>query len=153
MRTMAKAVPILALLGVALAPSTALGVSPLTLSGTLAGTVHDLLGQPQMGAMVFLYDHRDKLCDRGLTDTFGAFVFKGLNPDLYSVRVTMASFLPALRNHIQIVPGGQKNLEVSLSTLFSSVQMVTPPPGQGSLMNDDWKWNLRTSSSRRPVLR
>jgi Carboxypeptidase regulatory-like domain len=150
---MAKVVPILALLGVALAPSTALAVSPLTLSGTLVGTVRDLLGEPQMGAVVFLYDHRDKLCDRGLTDTLGAFVFKGLNPDLYSVRVTMASFLPALRNHIQIVPGGQKNLEVSLSTLFSSVQVVTPPPGQGSLMNDDWKWILRTSSARRPVLR
>jgi hypothetical protein len=107
-----------------------------------------------MGAAVFLYDHRDKLCERVLTDALGNFSFKGLNPDLYSVRVTMTSFLPALRNHIQILPGAEKNLEVSLSTLFSSIQLAPPQSGQGgSLMTDDWKWVLRTSSARRPVLR
>jgi Carboxypeptidase regulatory-like domain/TonB dependent receptor len=149
-----KIMPILALLGAALSvPAPSFAVSPLVLSGTLAGTVRDLVGNPQMGAVVFLYDHRDKLCERILTDSFGNFVFKGLNPDLYSVRVTMASFLPALRNRIQILPGAQKNLEVSLSTLFSSVQLVTPQPGQSPIMTDDWKWVVRTASGRRPVLR
>jgi hypothetical protein len=135
------------------APASTLAIEPLTLSGALAGTVHDLVGTPQMGALVFLYDHTDKLRERVLTDSFGNFLFKGLNPDSYSVRVTMTSFLPALRNHIQILPGTQKNLEVSLSTLFSSVQLVTPQPGQSSIMTDDWKWILRTSSARRAVLR
>jgi hypothetical protein len=106
-----------------------------------------------MGALVYLYDHTDKLCERVLTDSFGSFLFKGLNPDSYSVKVTMPSFLPALRNHIQVLAGTQKTLEVSLSTLFSSVQLVTPQPGQPSIMTDDWKWVLRTSSSRRAVLR
>jgi hypothetical protein len=152
---MAKVIPIVALLGVALsAPSPSSAITPLVLSGSLVGTVRDLVGIPQMGAAVFLYDHRDKLCERALTDPLGNFTFKGLNPDLYSIRVTMASFLPALRNHIQIVPGVEKNLEVSLSTLFSSIQLGTPQPGQGgSIMTDDWKWVLRTSSARRPVLR
>jgi hypothetical protein len=152
---MAKVIPIVALLGVALsAPSPSSAITPLVLSGSLVGTVRDLVGIPQMGAAVFLYDHRDKLCERVLTDSLGNFGFKGLNPDLYSIRVTMTSFLPALRNHIQIVPGAKKNLEVSLSTLFSSIQLATPQPGQGgSIMTDDWKWVLRTSSARRPVLR
>jgi hypothetical protein len=152
---MAKVIPIVALLGVALsAPSPSSAITPLVLSGSLVGTVRDLVGIPQMGAAVFLYDHRDKLCERVLTDSLGNFGFKGLNPDLYSIRVTMTSFLPALRNHIQIVPGAEKNLAVSLSTLFSSIQLATPQPGQsGSMMTDDWKWVLRTSSARRPVLR
>jgi hypothetical protein len=152
---MAKVIPIVALLGVALsAPSPSSAITPLVLSGSLLGTVRDLVGIPQMGAAVFLYDHRDKLCERVLTDSQGNFGFKGLNPDLYSIRVTMTSFLPALRDHIQIVPGAEKNLAVSLSTLFSSIQLATPQPGQGgSIMTDDWKWVLRTSSARRPVLR
>jgi hypothetical protein len=151
---MAKVTPFMALLGLALAapvPSTA--ITPLILSGSLSGTVHDLMGVPQMGAVVFLYDHREKLLERTLTNAVGGFSFKGLNPDLYSVRVTMASFLPALRNQIQVLPGAAKNLEVSLSSLFSSVQIAAPETNQNGLMTDDWKWVLRTSSARRPVLR
>jgi len=151
---MAKVMPIMALLGVALtAPAPSLAITPLVLSGSLAGTVKDLVGIPQMGAVVFLYDRREKLCERVMTDSFGNFAFKGLNPDLYSVRVTLASFVPALRSRIQILPGAEKNLQVSLSTLFSSIQLVPPQQGQGSIMTDDWKWVLRTSSARRPVLR
>jgi hypothetical protein len=154
MRMMAKVIPVAALLGAALTvPAPTSAITPIVLPGALAGTVRDVLGVPQMGAMVFLYDRREKLCERVMTDSLGSFVFSGLNPDLYSVRVTMASFLPALRNGIQILPGVQKNLEVSLSTLFSSIQLAPPQSGQGSLMTDDWKWVLRTSSSRRPILR
>jgi hypothetical protein len=154
MRTMARVGPIMALLGVALAtPVTSFAISPLIRSGALAGTVRDLVGIPQMGASVYLYDHREKLCEKVLTDSFGNFVFKGLNPDLYSVRITLATFLPALRNRIQIAPGTQNNLEVSLSTLFSSIQLVPPTAGTANnMMLDDWKWILRTSA-RRPVLR
>ena len=144
----------MALWGVAfLAPAPSFAITPLILSGSLSGTVKDLVGIPQMGAVVFLYDHREKLCERVLTDSVGSFVFQGLNPDIYSVRVTMASFLPALRSRIQILPGMQKNLQVSLSTLFSSIQLAPPQAGQPSLMTDEWKWILRTSSARRPVLR
>jgi len=154
MRTMAKMLPIVALLGATLsAPTPVLAVSPITLSGAIAGNVRDLMGTPQMGALVFLYDHRDKLIERVLTDAAGTFAFKGLNPDLYSVRVTMTSFLPALRNGIQILPGAHKTLEVSLSTLFSSVQLISAPAATSTIMADDWKWVLRTASARRPVLR
>jgi hypothetical protein len=151
---MTKVMPLMAVFGASLlCPTPCAAQQEFRLSGTLIGTVRDLVGNPQMGAVVFLYDHRDKLLERSLTDSSGAFAFSGLNPDSYSVRVTMASFLPALRNRIQILPGTRKDLEVSLSTLFSSVQLVTPDPGQSSIMTDDWKWVLRTNSPRRPVLR
>jgi hypothetical protein len=134
-------------------PAPVLAVSPLTLSGALAGTVRSVVGKPQMGATVFLYDHRDKLLARILTNDEGTFSFAGLIPDLYSVRVTLPSFLPAMRDRIQIDAGMRRLLDVNLSTLFSSVQFAPPSGASPVLMNDDWKWVLRTSSSTRPVLR
>lgn len=134
-------------------PAPAFAVSPLALSGSLAGTVRSVVGRPQMGATVFLYDHSDKLLARILTNDEGAFSFGGLIPDLYSVRVTLPSFLPAMRDRIQIDAGMRRLLDVNLSTLFSSVQFAPPNGSRPVLMNDDWKWVLRTSSATRPVLR
>lgn len=153
-RVLGKTAPVLAALALLLAqPPAASAVAPLALSGSLTGTVRDVIGKPQMGAIVFLYDHRDKLCERMLTNSLGVFSFGGLVPDFYTVRVTLSSFLPALRDHIQIQAGGRKTLQVNLSTLFSSVQLMAPEANQDPLMNDEWKWVLRTSSARRPVLR
>jgi hypothetical protein len=42
---------------------------------------------------------------------------------------------------------------VSMAGLFSSIQLVYPTSDQRAIMNDDWKWVLRTSSATRPVLR
>lgn len=134
-------------------PASAPAVTPLSLSGSLAGTVRDVLGKPQLGATVFLYDRRDKLLARMLTSGEGTFAFAGLNPDLYSVRITLTSFLPAMRNGIQIDAGMKRFLDVNLSTLFSSVQFASPNSATPVLMNDDWKWVLRSSSPLRPVLR
>ncbi len=135
------------------AVSPALAVSPVTLSGGLGGTVRDSAGKPQMGAAVALYDFRDQLLERALTNESGAFSFGGLNPSLYSVRVTLASFLPALRDGIKVQAGMRRFLDVNLSHLFSSIQFGTPDPGTTALMSDDWKWTARTSGSMRPILR
>jgi hypothetical protein len=134
-------------------PAPSLAVSPLVLSGSLAGTVRDVIGKPRMGATVFLYDHRDKLLSRVLTNDEGTFSFSGLIPDFYSLRVTLPSFLPAIRDRIEIDVGMRRLVDVNLSTLFSSVQFVSPSGSNPVLMNDDWKWVLRTSSATRPVLR
>lgn len=134
-------------------PAPSLAVSPLVLSGSLAGTVRDVIGKPRMGATVFLYDHRDKLLSRVLTNDEGTFSFSGLIPDFYSLRVTLPSFLPAIRDRIEIDVGVRRLVDVHLSTLFSSVQFVSPNGSSPVLMNDDWKWVLRTSSATRPVLR
>ncbi len=44
-------------------------------------------------------------------------------------------------------------LEVNLSRVFSSVQLVSMAPVSGSLMSDSWKWALRADSAMRPILR
>ncbi|PYT32895.1 MAG: hypothetical protein DMG57_00275 [Acidobacteria bacterium] len=147
-----RAVLALGALSLAL-PSLSFAVSPVKLSGGITGLVRNGTGIPQMGATVLLFNREDRLSGKALTDENGAFGFLSLLPDVYSVRVTLRSFAPVFRNHIVVQPGVRSMLNVNLTTLFSSIELITPPAGHRDLMNDDWKWTLRTASSTRPVLR
>jgi hypothetical protein len=127
--------------------------SPIRSSGELGGLVTDVAGKPQPGATVLLFSKQDLLLQRSATDTLGSFAFGDLLPDLYSVHVSFSSFVPAIKERIQIKPGMRSLLEVSLSRVFSSVQLVSTAPVPAGLMSDSWKWALRADSSTRPVLR
>jgi hypothetical protein len=146
--------PLVGILAAALLPVSPLFAgSPIRLAGQLSGLVADSAGRPQIGALVMLFNRQDKLLQRASTDFGGNFTFDDLFPDLYSVRVTFASFVPAIKEAVQVKPGMRSLLEVSLSRVFSSVQLVATSPTPGGLMNDDWKWTLRADSSLRPILR
>ena len=106
-----------------------------------------------MGASVFLYNRYDQLVRRALTNDNGKFVFDSLAPDIYSMRVILASFLPARRTNIAVTPGSENLLHVNLGTIFSGIDVAPPSATQGALMSDEWKWVLRTSAATRPVLR
>jgi hypothetical protein len=134
-------------------PRVSRAAPKVQLSGTIVGRVADSSGTPRMGATVQLYDRQEHAFERVLSDDRGEFRFLGLFPDVYSVRVTLATFVPALRTGILVQPGMRSLLAVDLSALFSSIQLSYPPIDGGSLMTDDWKWVLRGSSSTRPVLR
>ncbi len=123
------------------------------LSGTIVGYVTNSVGSPQMGASVLLFNGLDRLVVRALTDEYGSFLFDSLTPGSYSVRVTLASFLPALKRNIVVQPGTRSLLSINLATVLSSIELVYSATGSGSVMSDDWKWVLRSSSSTRPVLR
>jgi hypothetical protein len=127
--------------------------TPLLLAGAITGFVTDAAGVPQMGAAVILLNRQERMFERALTDDRGAFRFLGLTPDLYSVKVTLGTFVPALKKGIQVQPGMASVLNVNLNTLFSSIQFAYPPIENGSLMSDEWKWVLRSASPTRPVLR
>jgi len=129
-------------------PATAVPVS-----GSIAGVVRNSSGVPQMGATVFLFNRSEKLLERVLTNERGLFGFGLLAPDLYSVRVTLASFVPAVKQKIAVQPGMQSLLYVDLASVLSSIELVYAKPGEGALMTDDWKWVLKESASTRPVLR
>jgi hypothetical protein len=122
-------------------------------SGALSGLVTDSSGKPKPGAAVSLFNQQEHLLQRAYTDLTGAFSFSELLPDSYQVQVTLASFVPTTRNKVLIKPGMRSLLEVNLSKVFSSIQVVTSVPAPGGLMSDDWKWTLRSDSSMRPVLR
>ena len=141
----------LACLAVAPVPSAA--VEPIQLSGAITGLVINSAGIPQMGAAVLLYNRQDRIYEKAITDERGEFKFLGLFPDVYGLRITLASFVPAIKRNILVQPGMRSVLAVNLNTLFSSIQLAYPPVENGSFMTEDWKWILRTASSTRPVLR
>ncbi len=127
--------------------------NPPKFSGSLAGIVRDAAGIPQMGATVLLFNRYEKLLQRALTNERGAFGFESLSPDLYSVRVSLASFAPMIRHRIAVQPGIQSLLYINMSNLLGSIELVYAAPGQGALMSDDWKWTLKTATATRPILR
>jgi hypothetical protein len=134
-----------------LAPAAHAG-GPLALSGSILGEVKTVAGVAEMGAKVLLYDRHDQLVRQVLTNEQGRFGFAALAPDVYSIRVTLASFVPALRRNISVAAGTENLLQINLSGIFSTVDLVSSS-AHGTLMGDDWKWVLRASPSTRPILR
>jgi hypothetical protein len=122
-------------------------------AGSIAGVVRNSSGVPQMGATVFLFNRSEKLMQQVITNERGLFGFALLSPDIYSVRVSLASFVPALKQKIAVQPGMQSLLYVNLASVLSSIELVYAKPGEGALMSDDWKWVLKESAATRPVLR
>jgi len=135
-------------------PSPSFAVAPVQLSGAITGVVTDGLGVPQMGATVLLFNRQDRALEKLQTDERGRFKFAGLFPEVYAIRVTLATYLPAWKKEISVKPGMRSFLNVNLSALFSTIQLSYPTALEsGSIMSDDWKWVLRSATSTRPVLR
>ena len=139
--------------GMMTAATLGYSASPQKLSGSITGVVRSAAGVPQPGATVSLFNRLDRLAQQVVTGEKGAFAFLTLLPDVYTVRVSLANFLPAVKRNILVQPGMQSLLNVSLASLFSSIQLVSISPGPRPLMSDDWKWVLRSASATRPVLR
>src|ERR1035438_6519597 len=74
------------------------GAVSVRLSGAIAGSVTNGDGVPQMGAVVMLFNKQDGLSQKVFTDEKGKFAFPALLPDIYSIRVTLASFVPAIKS-------------------------------------------------------
>ncbi len=142
-----------ALAGALVLAPVCLAAPPLKFSGSIAGMVSNSAGVPQLGATVLLYNRFDRLLQKSLTNDKGAFTFTSLVPDVYAVRVSMATFLPALKRDIVVQPGMQSLLSVNLTSVFSSIELVALAPGQNALMSDEWKWVLRSAAATRPLLR
>ena len=123
----------------------------LPVTGNLLGSVLDYEGVPQIGAVVQVFNKYDRLVAKTLSTADGRFAFAGLPADVYSVRVSLASFLPAARDKIAVKAGLNSVLQVHLATLFSNIQLTYAIPD--GAMNDDWKWVLRSSSATRPITR
>ena len=137
--------------GLFCSPASAASLNPL--AGEILGQVKDATGAAQMGASVYLYNRYDELVRKGLSNEQGRFVFDALAPDLYSIRVILASFVPAERRNISVLPNSENRLDINLTSVLSSIGVTTTPASPGTLMTDDWKWVLRTSQATRPVLR
>jgi hypothetical protein len=122
------------------------------LTGALAGYVRDLSGVPQMGATVLLFNRYDRLVSRALTNDQGQFDFPSLSPETYSIRVSLANFVPAIKQQIAVQPGMRSVLAINLASVLSSIELIYNTASDG-VMSDEWKWVLRSSMATRPILR
>lgn len=123
----------------------------LPITGNLLGSVVDVNGTPQLGATVQLFNKYQRLIAKTITAADGRFGFAGLPADVYSVRASLASFLPASREKIAIRAGSDSVLQIHLATLFSDIEVRYIVPD--GAMTDDWKWVLRSSPATRPITR
>ena len=81
----------------AIAPvSAGADLSHQILSGQILGEVKSGAGVSQMGAAVFLFNRYEQVVRHAITNESGKFAFDALTPDVYSIRVSLASFVPAL---------------------------------------------------------
>jgi hypothetical protein len=124
-----------------------------SVSAQILGEVRNSSGVVQMGAVVSLYNRYDELLRRGFSNQDGKFIFDTLAPDIYSIRVSLASFVPAMRRNISVLTGSQNLLKIQLASALSTVELVPLSSPEGALMSESWKWVLRSSHGTRPVLR
>jgi hypothetical protein len=122
--------------------------------GKLAGMVRDAAGTPQMGASVELISEAVGVTAARsfLTNTQGIFRGDKLTPGFYTVRVTLAGFLPTLEKHIRVASNLTTVVRIELETMFSSLDQLRRMPSSTTAEVDDWKWVLRSASTMRPVL-
>lgn len=123
-------------------------------SGKITGVVVDASGTPQMGATVMITSDQllNSMVFQLLTNDRGRFSSATLPAGIYSVKVTLAGFLPAVEQDIQVRDEHTTLLEIVLGSVFSSLEKLRRQPDQ-QVAADDWSWVLRTSAATRPVLR
>jgi len=134
-----------------------LAVSPISAAprpGRIAGVVVDPQGAPQMGATVYVVSEQtpDFAPVQLLTNARGIFSTDGLATGFYSIRATLAGYLPAVAEHVHVFDERVTQLQVALGSVFTSLDKFRRPANQDA-PPDEWTWVLRTSAATRPILR
>lgn len=129
--------------------SVCLAIGP---GATVSGVVRDADGVAQMGALVQVLANDSVMVGTAFTDLHGRYLITRLIPGKYQVRATAALFIPATRGNLQLRPGAQAVVNLTLNTLFASTTWLPAERRKADEPGDDWKWTLRSAVSR-PILR
>jgi hypothetical protein len=123
-------------------------------SGKISGLVMDPTGTPQMGATVSISAENLLTFSPAelLTNDRGRFSTTTLAPGMYSIKVTLAGFLPAIQQHIQVNDQQTTLLEIVLGSVLSSFEKLRRQPAE-QVASDEWIWVLRSASATRSILR
>lgn len=122
-------------------------------TGKIAGVVLDPSGVPQMGATVVVTAQSlTSASFQLLTNAHGRFATSALLPGVYSVRVTLAGFLPSLQPNVPVTGSRTTSLQIELGSLFTGLndlhRRANEKPDEA-----EWGWVLRSSAITRPILR
>ncbi len=119
-------------------------------SGSVAGRVSNVTGQPQMGARVELMGPGATLVARAFTNSRGYYSFERVMPGRYAVRAAAASYLPVLKENLRVRSATIVNMTVR--TIDDLMQWTPEPRRIRADGEDDWAWTLRSAETR-PLLR
>ena len=110
------------------------GAQAKLVAGKVTGVVRDAGGTPQMGASVELISEAMGTVSSQsfLTNTQGIFRSDKLVPGLYTVRVTLAGFLPTLQQHVRINANLTTMVRIELESMFASLEQLRKPAGKQS---------------------
>ncbi|MGH9725324.1 MAG: carboxypeptidase-like regulatory domain-containing protein, partial [Candidatus Acidiferrales bacterium] len=86
------------------------------------------------------------------TNDRGQFSTAALAPGFYSVKVTLAGFLPSIDQHIGVSDQHTTLLQIVMGSVFTSLEKMRHDPSE-QVASDEWTWVLRSSPATRPVLR
>lgn len=124
-----------------------------TAVGHLSGVVRDAAGTPQMGASVEVLAENAGILSSWefLTNTQGSFRGDKIAPGFYSVRVTLAGYLPTIER-VRIASNLTTVVRIQMESMFASLEQLRRQPVNSAAEADDWKWVLRSAPSTRPIL-
>ena len=125
------------------------GASP---DAAISGTVRDVHGAPQMGALIELLRPDASTVATATSDQQGRYIMPTVLPGRYVLRATAAFFLPSLRNNLRLQPGVQSIVNLTMSAMFDAENWLPAQRRRADEPVDDWKWALR-STANRPLLR
>jgi hypothetical protein len=129
----------------------AVAAAQLPAGGKVSGQVKDSAGKPQRGVLIEVFNAASNKASNSYTDAKGFYAISGLAPGMYFVKATAASFLPSLRENVDLRNGANVMVNLTLNTLIEAFQFV---PMHRARANDDgdWGWTLK-SAANRPILR
>ena len=117
----------------------------------LSGRVVDSAGKPQLGAIVEVFSSAAARPARVYTDARGFYAVADLLPGRYFIKATADSFLPSIRENVNLQSGSHLLINITLNTLFEAFQLM-PAVKHADKDDDEWRWTLR-SAANRPILR
>jgi hypothetical protein len=124
----------------------------MPMAAMISGTVRDVHGTPQMGALIELLRADASTVTTAVSDDHGRYMMPIVTPGRYQLRATAAFFVPLSRNNIRLRAGVQSVLNLTLSALFEADNWLPAQRRRADEPVDDWKWTLRSTASR-PLLR
>jgi len=101
-----------------------------TYTAQLTGTVTDSSGGVLAGAKVILTDEATNIAARAETDDQGVYVFTGLRPGSYMLRVEANNFASVERKNLVLAVNQRASLNVTLNpgSISATVTVTTQPP-------------------------
>ena len=123
--------------------------------GGLAGVVKDSRGAPLAGVAVSLLrgQFNPKIIQTVTTDSTGKFEMLGVVPGLYSLKASLASYLPLVQSQIGVVAGKVADLSFILQNLYLQSILGVSGGDVQEPVREDIESVLRSASSTRPILR